>query len=945
MDFLYINAIVKETYLDLPVQIPFHEPYKSGLLKHGVNDAWLSAEGINSVITYFTLKEQEKDPMFVLTKAERHTNCASVGRFIQSCGWEWTPGRLTGDLSELLHTCFHSEQSINDYALSGTAIPFPKEKSAPKVQLPPLSYDVKFALLTAVVRRWFRNEPALRIAVPKGVDYNEYVLSAMQRIYECFPIALRAEAGFISYLPAAKDASARIYLGFIPEDMADSDTLYLDGSSLTVIKKYVAGTTRKPLDSVIRQLCTLKGEALTDFILELYQDVEGGGDGVKLAKTAAKDYFATGEALALLELQGGMDGLVSAWKKFYDNPSKYTESMQARIKTHISATINGGLNAFCGSFREAAAGGDVFAVLAGYDVFCVDAPAAGDALWTTALQLLKEQNQTHQKIYGSAQRKRGELTHILTDDKLDSLFVAAIEEQLQIVRGLPMGSREEIAVAMEAVGKVEKNVTDSDRTAVRAQLLTATGLCMNLLSDKDGAIVLGKLKEEFLPLQSDPAKSVPELQALIAKMDTFRTKAAAAGNIKGLSDFLEEVDRLRAAKEQALNASDARFNKIMSDLTIAGSYFAMVENLGQQESFPELEAELQMEIWNKINASKPGDTAAYEKAFQSHYGQPLTLLAVSKLAYSHSPFVVVQILEDLCSYGKLTIPYEGASAAVMADLLDDSEHVAKKISPTYTVEVTFNGKRREPKWFMDLLELKHNGSGKKDRKKAGADRDMLEDLCALIQMGVYGGGDLLPALEMLSRCGLPCEEVFALILQGKFRGCTEQQYKAAYAYLYETFYAGKPDRMNAVAKGVTGRDETASKVFVAFHEEAVANKKKKRNIIIAGVVGTLLVVVGVALFVCFRMGVIGQPEATPTPEPTPTVTIAPTPTPTPVPTPDTDADGDGIADTDTTDGTDADTTDGSDTTDGTDTGTDDGTDVGTDETDTTDTTDSGVQTA
>jgi hypothetical protein len=71
MDYLYINAIINETYLDLACGCAFPETYKRRLPSHVPGDEFLNTRAVENVFSYFTIKDSGKAPLLVLANVER----------------------------------------------------------------------------------------------------------------------------------------------------------------------------------------------------------------------------------------------------------------------------------------------------------------------------------------------------------------------------------------------------------------------------------------------------------------------------------------------------------------------------------------------------------------------------------------------------------------------------------------------------------------------------------------------------------------------------------------------------------------------------------------------------------------------------------------------------------------------------------------------------------
>lgn len=342
MDYQYINTIKHERYIDLPAKKPFPGAMLPEVQKYCCDNTFL-ADGINASVMFFTLTSAETAPFTVISRSDKKINSVSRGRFVQAYGWAWPQGggqadmpKLFSNTDELLHTRFLTENEVDALAASPDA-PWKVNISdipAASVQIAPKALS---AALFGVARRWASGEDAVRIAVPAGVDYMDYVMDAVSQLYAHMPFAMRAAAGFCSYLPQALGRELpRISIGFIPERMADSNTLFLDGSSTAYCNQLNRGTGIPDLNFFINELCTMDSDERCSLFNELYASVEGNGDYGKLLSLRPHQYSRYGAELRVLKLEGSAQELIPEWLKFLASEQNYSELVRNHVHLRIS---------------------------------------------------------------------------------------------------------------------------------------------------------------------------------------------------------------------------------------------------------------------------------------------------------------------------------------------------------------------------------------------------------------------------------------------------------------------------------------------------------------------------------------------------------------------------------------------------------------------------------
>lgn len=936
MDYLYINAIVKEVYKDLPCGCPFPAEYSKTMYGTVSGFDCLSNPDIQDVLSFFTVRAKGQPTAMIFSRIQKHTNSASVGRFIQSIGWTWDGDLLFRNLDSMLNVGFYTENEINDTALRGGSFPLPRDRSSSYEEIPiALTPKVKQAILTTVLLRWLRFEAPLRIAVPKNVDYNSYVLSAAKTIYKLLPASLRARAGFCSYLPSDKNLPETIFIGFIPEEMADSRTLYLDGSSPAACNLLNCGTNSTPMDTFIAYIANAPDSELQSFFEELYEDMEGSGDNEKMVQVAPRDYQNIGTALGLLTLDGELTDLKREWdKRFFENIDKFSPRMQQRIRERIRATVNPA--EFC-KLAQRRLSTEGFQGLRAYRDYCIDNPILTESLWNTALVQQVERKKTYTEIYNSVSKRNLDLDFILDDAKLNALFSQSVQEQLQDLQAISTNTLTEV---QKLSAKAKDLVIYSQSRPIPAALAANVQSFCDQLQNQEKQLILEGLTAAFQRYQSAPlSNDIGEISSRMDDLAQFRAKAVSLASIPGVDKVLASIDdfisilknhkddlvyqnflarfseiqdrpsktaeqisaainsirdllaklelapqtanflalqqdmnRFVSEKEAEINSSNVKFLKINQILENPGlDYFQILEALNNADK-RQLEDQHHQIINTKLAQLRCRNLAQYEEEFRRYYRKPLTLSSMAALPN----YVFIHISQDICQMKQFTVNCSrNCKATETAKRLTGIMAVLAKVSGEHTLEVSYDGSKLNSTWFLDLLQLNLDKNTLLDSQKT-------EDVFySLVNANAFRGSELLASVEMIQRCELSYGKLFVAILQGCFTDATEYQYRQA----FEMIVRGSKNpnealqKMSALEQQMRDKDPKAAKAFrdVLRAQQQTSSQKPRKGLIAAIVALSVLVVALIAVVVLTNLPEKDSPDDTTVSD----VTEAPTePTPT-----------------------------------------------------------------
>lgn len=841
MDYLYINGVVNETYKDMPCGCPFPEVYRKMLHATVAAQDWKNP-GIPRVLSSFTLRTNGEQPVIVLSSVQRHETTASVARLIQCDGWQWQPELLRGQLDQVLHAGFYTEEEVIE---QGKRFALPKDRNVSYDAVPiRMSAKVKEAVLTTVFLRWMRYDPALCIAVPKGVDYNSYVISAVKAIYGLFPLGLRARAGFCSFMPEYEQAGETVSIGFVPEEMADSRTLFLDGSSSAVCQSLCCGTNNKGLDTLIQYLAQSSDADRTAFLDELFRELEGNGESEQLLKIKPNDYGTVGVGLNLLALNGSLRELMPQWKKeFLDTPEKFTPTMRRRIRKKICDTIDPAQ--FCAMAEESWKRGesDVFTSLKAYEPYCQENQPLKDALWEAMLKHMtarKSFGEVHQLV---TKRER-DLNFLLDGEKKDWLFCKAKNEAFQTLLKEPAEELKQIEARKAETLALRAEVAKSPASRNTKDLLDRMDSYILSLDKQYNDLRCRQLAERYQKIRSMPNKTVQQLTQQLKDAKDVLQQLEQLPQTPERDTLCRNLQQFTGQIETFIHSSGAKFARIREILTSNQGYFPVLEELNRADK-TQLEETDRQTIAQLLEQKRPRSLELYEQEFTGFYHKPMILANIAKLP----DYICGWVVRDICQLDRIQLHCSVNNRAdATAQQIDGALYMAGKISEGHKVFAAVDsGKNLDARWLRKMVRLGH------DARSMGEPEDFKEIFRALALGGAFTGDDMIPAVEMYRRCGLKFMPLFKLMIQGCFRDATEAQYRAAYKLIVDYSDADKAkvlDGMKDRLDRESGKDKVAGRAFQDVLKSQSGGKKGGKAWMIASIaLGVVTVALGAAVVV------------------------------------------------------------------------------------------------
>lgn len=823
----YINTVVSEIYKDVPTDFPFPQPYIPDLYKYAANEYFLSSRQ-NSVYTYFSTVKNDGAPVGIFSKCARKTNAIAVCRYTQAVGWAWSEGELYRDaFDSILNFGFYSETETDALAAGEAAPPFGQGGgSADTGTALSIHPSALRALVYAAFLRWQRSDPLVRIGVPAaytGEAYNAYVLTAVRQLYSYFPVGLRVKAGFSSYLPLGKEKNMPyLYFGFVPEDEADNNTVFLDGSSLAVYEKLPKATSWKSLNYLIDTLLKTEDPAARQALIgKLFTDVDGGG---KIRGLTPANYNYIADTLMLLNHSESAMEMLPTWLRFCKDPSQYPSSLvpelYEKVRQDLTAPVfqaylerefqeNMELSAFaegCGKLLPL-----ITVSQTTRDCFWDRAEAIFNAKEKPAevLAFLREREKTLKEI--SAQRYQA-----CVDSGKKRLADQAAKRALAAINGYT-GSCKQIRgnnarVLAGTQAQLSASLSQEEAAAVLAAV-QAGGT----------ERIIAAVRESFRNVCQLPAGKADELQTVVQEAEALLAELAGEAG-EAAEAARQEIGAFLTEKRQALGDRAVVRERIFAGIQEQQDYFdALGYVSGVLKENGCFEPEDQSCFVKQARQLRPAGEALYREAYTQRFGKPLTMEALGSL----EPLVGMWVLEDLREFlGRpFKISSRGAGARSLYDAVVSRQMMAQQFLGHKRITLELDGEAVDPELLKEVLALEDG---------YGSAREEAETLMSrLIGQGVFCGEALPRVCELYAGNGWKVRQLLSQIFSGSFREADEETYLRGFEIMnraLETQGRAKPlEDMQSVLDSQEPVDPAAKRAFTSFRKEKLkADPNKKR---------------------------------------------------------------------------------------------------------------------
>lgn len=854
MDYLYINSIIREVYKDIPCGCSFPVSVHQKMQRYLANDDFMRSSVENN-ISCFTLRSDDDRtaPVLVLANSARQHSSKSLGRFTQSIGWVWNSALFDDGYNQILETGFYTEQEVLDAEAAQMPVPFPTKKAdfrKTDIQVAP---DTMRAVLTALILRWTKSDAILRIAVPNGVNYTDYAISAAKLLYSYMPYALRMQAGFTSYLSNTSKELPQIYFAFVPEEQADNNTLFLNGSSVAVISRLLReGTHRKGLDRIVSHLCSLSDDDRKAFLkrmnLEAEQNADGKDDGRKLARITPKDYSITSDILELTSPEGTLEEKIPQWRQFFRNEKKYPLTARKDIEKAVEARLEPA--AFASYFRgictqDLSQIDNEYKSMAG---FCAKFPKLTDELFRTYLEQARKTGASYSEILTLISDGSRERPFLVSEENRKLLQLASIQEKVNAL--IENSAQEKDDILKEKLLELYRQLQAISFTgtadAEKANALKdKISRAISGIDDAKAAQLLHEKEAEFQRIQNTPTDSAKALDEAIQNATAWIRSLQQTGIFSDLYkqayDYIEKLKELRSS-------SGRKYQVLQQKYCQQNSYFDACEIFGDPD-YNCLDPAQKKELSESINQKKPQTYREYAAAFEQRYH---TKLSIASLA-TQSQCTAKRILMDLDKFPLVSFPVE--LKPNIADTLDGIESFASKVFPNAKIAIQLNGEEYRCDLVRQVICFESacfRGSDKKDAVS------LLLQLSSLL---LFSGKTMPENIKSLPRERNTLAQVLTkMVLPGRFAGASEEQYKKVYRDLYTTL-SEQTDKDTALrimddclreARGTYKKlNPTAEKELKAFLKKN--SKKAKNTLLIVLIALIVLLMVGIVFGACYLL--------------------------------------------------------------------------------------------
>lgn len=887
INYQYIYTVLNGNYVVLPAsgtiaQIP---PEAAGdVSRYSTIFAGLAAK-LPEDFCYYTLKRDKKAPLLAFSKAQKKINCTSSANFAQCAAWDWEESLLRDHFDEILRFGFYSEAQVDRLAEGDASVPAFGKGEAPGVtdfMKIDIADNALRAVLFGVFSRWLLGKAQVKIAVPESERerYSQYVLSAVREIYSYFPVCLRAEAGFASYVQAGKEQTfPRYSIVFVPESMADTRTLFLDGSNRTACELYAASTKRENLDRFIEHLAGLRDPAARkQFLDKVYEELEKKATEKDKASISARQYAIYGEALQLLENKGSFDEKAEQWLAFYYNRENYSKTMGDEIDRIARSELNEkDLLAFAEKrvpdgtgIEQLVEGLSALLPLAVVKDGCSGAllgllnkrlKACGDENAETVFRALEKQagwaatdaKSEYEAVLKDWGKKAGEIR--LTKAAKDILATTA--------PSLPE--------LQERTGRIKEEAQSGVVPFLNEELLSNFG---KVLKEQQRKVLNEKAKNKLNAIAPVTGNNADLITARKTSLENLKKEIQTMDDsFADKQKWIESLDELISKEEGRLGNASVLEQTLTNQVMGKGSYFEMLAGLAEEEEKTSLGEEgsydrlIIRNVQKKVVEKRPAGRNAYLSAYQSWAKEALSPASMGK----QLPLVQNQIKADLKTMK--AEPLELPSVKYADDLTDRIADIRKLFGGEKLV-FRVNEENYSDREIRDVLKLETKPCADEGGKKH------LLNLCReLIRTGIFREVHFSRLGDMFVEAGMKRTSLLRAVTDGSMSGLSKRQseefLQAAHRDRVEEDKADEGTFVEELEKSVS--DQLPDALYEAckhyvddYHRKHSGRKKLPWwQIALIAVLGALILAAGV--FFAVRM-------LKPKPEPVPEEPVA-TPSP------------------------------------------------------------------
>lgn len=607
MDYQYISTVHSGAYMTLDTTIPFPGEVGQEIQKYTtITDASSSLAAGRKNYSMFSLTSGAT-PILVFSQTALRLHSTSVCYNTQCLGWLLSGEKAKKMHSEILETPFLTEQEVasrahGEIAINGTDLP--------EILEVPVHRNAIRAILYASFKRWARGGEPIRIKVPADVDYNGYVFGALRTIYSYFPLRLRVETGFSSYLDNTPATGLnRLTLLFAPESANKEKMMALDGSTPAVYHAFLSTTGYAGLDELIEHLACLDDpQERADFVERIYHSLE---EENFLAMKPGK-YAIFGDYLNILDESKSLSERLPRLRNFCLTQGDYPDTLRQTIKDTIVASLT---EETVTSYAEKLLESGTEKTVEFFEPLSANFPDLPNLLWPLFRAHLTGDCRTQ---YQAVSGNRGLWNRAAGEENIDQFLR---EKAREVVESLITGQKHHLDIlaqkeklalsayqAVETVAKREIAKFPEAESNWQEELhMYAYALAEQMAAKKT---CLSYVPEETHP--NAVRANLKELQALKQELDSWDCPP---------TDLTRLIAEKVEAHHQCLDSANSRLTEVMVRL-------GAVEYFGKLDIWEMEYAAFSPETRHKIRESIvlfPTDLKKYGEKFQHHYGVPLTL--------------------------------------------------------------------------------------------------------------------------------------------------------------------------------------------------------------------------------------------------------------------------------------------------------------------------------
>lgn len=660
--------------------------------------------------SFLRIRAGNKDLALRAMCAQKHSSIAQTC-YAQKYLLELTPQLLLDNFDDVLGIGFYTEDGFNLAATNahGTARDYSWNGGDTGIRIDP---DVLRGVLFGMVNCWRRGTDPVIIAVPDGVDYDQYTFRAVSAIYACLPAALRLLAGFMTYADPGTQSSG-MALCFLPASYNHSQAVFLDGSgSGSTTKALLDINMPHGLKTLISDLAAMSDSERQQALKDISTYVESAqGAFVDLGKLHWSSYTNYWSLRGLSNLDPDQTDDFEALRKF----SASADSVPADQKAELSRIIQDQVKTdhldkyFLNKAKTASTLADFYKQILPYLPLCRIARTNGrggdavsrledhvwKAFWNFCKELAQKQtdmdglNQLHDAIADiiRANRETGDegpdQASIEFEEPYRSAYSARkadfLKDELAAIEtALHKDIREKCTVLGQNPDKIYTELTRAFLKDLPAGLDQSDKCVTQVLENAKKTLLEARmaytnkllewfdkgLNPDLDTLTSAKCQELAETMAQKKESDIFKNAPA---------DIRKKIEKhgndLMSSFSVALSKSSGYFNEIKKEINdLRKNYFTRLAILAREQQAQTLsEDDCKTLYTNFLAHTRPKSWNAYTAEFSKYCRQPISICTIAPFESTLGLFIARDI-KILCDPGQPhTINVSGKTLSQLAE--------------------------------------------------------------------------------------------------------------------------------------------------------------------------------------------------------------------------------------------------------------------------------------